>query len=49
VRVAQGEASVVLPARLDAGMPADVVRVPAGHPHTAALGPMFGSLTVERA
>jgi NADH-quinone oxidoreductase subunit G len=49
VRVAQGEASVVLPARLDAGMPADVVRVPAGHPHTAGLGPMFGSLTVERA
>jgi NADH-quinone oxidoreductase subunit G len=49
VRVGQGEASVVLPACLDAGMPADVVRVPAGHPHTVALGAMFGSLTVERA
>ena len=44
-----GTASVVLPARLDAAMPADVVRVPAGHPDTAALGAMFGSLTVERA
>ena len=49
VRVAQGAASVVLPARLDAAMPADVVRVPTGHPDTAALGAMFGSLTVERA
>jgi NADH-quinone oxidoreductase subunit G len=49
VRVGRGGASVVLPARLDAGMPADVVRVPAGHPDTAALGAMFGSLTIERA
>jgi NADH-quinone oxidoreductase subunit G len=49
VRVGRGGASVVLPARLDAGMPADVVRVPAGHPDTAALGAMFGSLSIERA
>jgi NADH-quinone oxidoreductase subunit G len=48
VRVAQGEASVVLPARLDATLAANTVRVPAGHPDTAGLGPMFGTVQIER-
>jgi NADH-quinone oxidoreductase subunit G len=48
VRVSQGEASVVLPAQLDATLAANTVRVPAGHPDTAGLGPMFGALVVER-
>ncbi len=46
VRVSQGAASAVLPARLDATLAANVVRVPAGHADTAALGAMFGPITV---
>jgi len=49
VRVIQGGASVVLAAREDASLHAQAVRVPAGHPDTAALGAMFGSLSVEKA
>jgi NADH-quinone oxidoreductase subunit G len=47
VRVSQGGASVVLPARVDASLAANVIRVAAADPHTAALGPMFGTLTIE--
>ena len=43
VRVAQGAAQAVLPARLDASLAADTVRVPAGHADTATLGAMFGA------
>ena len=49
VRVAQGSASAALPARLDASLAANVVRVPAGLAETAALGAMFGAITVEKA
>jgi len=49
VRVSQGAAQAVLPARLDASLAADTVRVPAGHPATAGLGAMFGAVTVEKA
>ena len=49
VRVSQGAARAVLPARLDAGQAPNTVRVPAGHADTAALGAMFGSITVEKA
>jgi NADH-quinone oxidoreductase subunit G len=49
VLVSRGAAHVVLPARLDTSLAANTVRVPAGHPHTAALGAMFGGLTVEKA
>ena len=49
VRVSQGAAGVVLPAVLDAGLPATVVHVPAGHPDTCALGASFGPIAVERA
>ena len=49
VRVGQGSASVLLPARHDATLAATAVRVSAGHLATASLGPMFGALTVEKA
>ncbi|WOB10425.1 NADH-quinone oxidoreductase subunit NuoG [Piscinibacter gummiphilus] len=49
VRVSQGQAQAVLPARLDASLASTSVRVPAGHPCTASLGAMFGAITVEKA
>ncbi|MFO1329911.1 MAG: NADH-quinone oxidoreductase subunit NuoG [Rubrivivax sp.] len=49
VLVAQGQGAVVLPAREDATLAANAVRVAAAHPATLALGPMFGPLTVEKA
>ncbi len=49
VRVKQGSGSVVLACEIDDSLPANVVRVAAGHPATAALGAMFGPLTVEKA
>lgn len=49
VRVSQGGAKAVLPAVLDATLADNTVRVPAGHPCTAALGAMFGAITVEKA
>jgi NADH-quinone oxidoreductase subunit G len=48
VRVSQGSAQAVLPARLDATLAANTVRVSAGHADTAALGPMFGAISVEK-
>jgi NADH-quinone oxidoreductase subunit G len=47
VRVSQDDASVVLPAREDSSLAATAVRVAAGHPSTASLGPMFGAISVE--
>ncbi|MCM5678366.1 NADH-quinone oxidoreductase subunit NuoG [Schlegelella sp. S2-27] len=49
VRVAQGKAVAVLPARLEPGLPANCVRVSAGHPATAGLGAMFGAIDVTKA
>ena len=49
VKVSQGSASAVLPAREDSTLAASAVRVAAGHPSTEALGPMFGAVTVEKA
>jgi NADH-quinone oxidoreductase subunit G len=49
VRVSQGGATAELPARLDASLAAEVVRVPAGLAETATLGAMFGAITVEKA
>jgi NADH-quinone oxidoreductase subunit G len=49
VVVIQGTTAQVLPAALDATLAADAVRIPAGHPDTAALGPMFGLVSVEKA
>ncbi|MEN9627498.1 MAG: NADH-quinone oxidoreductase, subunit NuoG [Pseudomonadota bacterium] len=49
VRVSQAGASAVLPAREDPTLAPTAVRVPAGHAHTLALGPMFGALNVDKA
>ncbi len=49
VRLIQGNAQAVLPARLDTSLARNTVRVPAGHPHTASLGPMFGPISVAKA
>jgi NADH-quinone oxidoreductase subunit G len=49
VLVMQGEGAAVLPAREDAALAEGVVRIAAGHPSTAALGAMFGPVTVEKA
>ena len=49
VRLTQGGASTVLPARVDGTLAATAVRVPAGLPETASLGAMFGAIAVEKA
>ena len=48
VRIRQGEGSAELKAALDDKLPDGCVRIAAGHPATAALGPMFGSVTLEK-
>lgn len=48
VRVKQGATQALLSVNTDSGLPTNVVRVPAGHPVTATLGPMFGELVLER-
>ncbi|KAF0206361.1 MAG: NADH-quinone oxidoreductase subunit [Gallionellaceae bacterium] len=49
VKVSQGQGSVSIAAAADDKLPRGVVRVAAGHAATAALGAMFGTITVERA
>ncbi|MBI5890760.1 MAG: NADH-quinone oxidoreductase subunit G [Nitrosomonadales bacterium] len=49
VKVSQGQGSVQLVAATDDKLPRGVARVAAGHAATAALGAMFGTITVERA
>ncbi|EFK97628.1 protein containing Molybdopterin oxidoreductase domain [sediment metagenome] len=49
VRVGQGQGSVLLIAAADDKLPRGVARVAAGHAATAALGAMFGTISVERA
>jgi NADH-quinone oxidoreductase subunit G len=49
VKVNQGKASAQMMVHADDSMPVATARVAAGHPATAALGAMFGTLTVERA
>jgi NADH-quinone oxidoreductase subunit G len=49
VRVSQGAATAVLPARHDATLAGGTVRVPAGHVDTASLGAAFGDIAVEKA
>ncbi len=49
VIVRQGSGSAKLPAALDDKLPDDCVRVAAAHASTAALGTMFGSLSLENA
>jgi NADH-quinone oxidoreductase subunit G len=47
VRLAQGRGHVVLKAQRDPSLAPGTVRVPAGHPDTAALGDLFGALYVS--
>jgi NADH-quinone oxidoreductase subunit G len=47
VKVSQGRATVRLVAQADDALPAGCARVAAGHPATAELGAMFGTITVE--
>jgi NADH-quinone oxidoreductase subunit G len=49
VRIQQGEQVLIVAATEDPGLAPGVVRVPAGHADTAALGPMFGPIQVTRA
>jgi len=49
VKVSQGQGSAQLIAAADDKLPRGVVRVASGHAVTAALGAMFGTITVERA
>ncbi len=49
VRVKQGSASATLPAREEPTLADNAVRIAAGHASTAALGAMFGPITVEKA
>jgi NADH-quinone oxidoreductase subunit G len=46
VKTASGEAKLL--AALDERLPHDCVRISAAHPATAPLGPMFGTLTLEK-
>jgi NADH-quinone oxidoreductase subunit G len=48
VRVKQGAGEIQLPAARDDKLPPDCIRIPAAYPLTAALGGMFGQVTVER-
>jgi NADH-quinone oxidoreductase subunit G len=47
-RVKVGAGRTALDVELDSGVPDNCVRIAAAHADTAALGPMFGSLNVER-
>jgi NADH-quinone oxidoreductase subunit G len=47
VNVNQGKASARMMVRADDSMPVTTARVAAGHPDTAGLGAMFGTITVE--
>jgi NADH-quinone oxidoreductase subunit G len=47
VKVSQGKASARMMVRADDSMPVATARVAAGHPDTAGLGAMFGTITVE--
>ena len=48
VQITQGGGAAILVAARDDRLPAGCIRVPAAHPLTAALGGMFGTVTVER-
>jgi NADH-quinone oxidoreductase subunit G len=48
VRISQQGNELVLPFKRDDGLPSNCVRLPAACRETAALGPMFGVLTLER-
>jgi len=49
VRVHQGEGTAVVEVGIDERLPAGCVRLATAHRHTAGLGPMFGTISLERA
>jgi NADH-quinone oxidoreductase subunit G len=49
VTVRQGDATLRVVAQANDGLPSGTVRLAAGHPDTARLGAMFGTIIVERA
>ena len=49
VRVSQGTTTIVIDCEINGRLPDNVVRVASAHPSTAALGPMFGAISVEKA
>jgi len=49
VKVRQGDGSAVLTAQLVETLPENVVRIAAAHDSTSSLGPMFGTVSVEKA
>ncbi len=48
VRIFQGKGEAFLDVALDDKLPDGCVRIAAGHPATAGLGPMFGAVTFEK-
>ncbi len=48
VRIFQGKGEAFLDVALDDKLPDGCVRIAAGHPATAGLGPMFGAVTLEK-
>jgi NADH-quinone oxidoreductase subunit G len=49
VKVRQGDGSATVEVGIDPRLPAGCVRLAAAHRHTAGLGPMFGTVSLERA
>jgi NADH-quinone oxidoreductase subunit G len=49
IKVRQGDGAATVEVGVDPRLPAGCVRLAAAHRHTAGLGPMFGSVTLERA
>jgi NADH-quinone oxidoreductase subunit G len=49
VRVQQGSGAATLAVAVDERLPARCVRIPAGHPLTATLGPLFGRIDASAA
>jgi NADH-quinone oxidoreductase subunit G len=47
--IRQGQGSVVIRVERDDCLPDNCVRLPGAHAATAALGALFGELTLERA
>lgn len=48
VRIVQDGGAAQLPARLEAGLPQGMARVPAGLAQTASLGAAFGTLSISK-
>jgi NADH-quinone oxidoreductase subunit G len=49
VKVRQGDGSATVEVGVDPRLPQGCVRLATAHRHTAGLGPMFGTVTLERA